>query len=177
MAGYLRLPPSCNDLIYKLSSDSTLEGKVTIFNLLRCLKNVKKSEEKSQPHEISDRINHVYSILLNSGSKVLEKKTEMIKHIFLSSIATNYSGNVLICNDKMKFIQRCDPTPHHVFCATKSYSCAETKNTIQNKSSIDKFRNELKKRIYAVEAEKQKTIDTRNPNLHSVQCGDLLRSD
>lgn len=172
---YLRFSPSCNDLINKLSSDSMLKRKVTFANLLSCLNNVKNSEEKSQPHEITDQISHVYRILLNSGSKVVRKKKAIINHIFLLSIAPDPSANVLTWLNQMNFNQSYAPTPYHVFCASKSYSCGETKN--KNRYSIDRFRNELKKRIHAVEAEKQKTIGARKLNLHSVQCGGLLQSD
>ncbi|AUX71989.1 hypothetical protein [Erwinia pyrifoliae] len=174
---YWRLSPSCHDLINKLSSDSTRKGKVTFSNLLSCLNNVKNSEEKSQPHEISDQISHVYRILLNSGSKVLEKKTVILKDIFLLSIASDPSANVLSWLDKMDCNQGHAPTQYLVLCASQSYSGAETKSTIQKKYSIDRFRNELKQRIHAVEAEKQKTIGTRRPNLHSVQCRSLLPLD
>ncbi|ATZ10923.1 hypothetical protein [Erwinia amylovora] len=174
---YSRLSPSCNDLIQKLNSDSTLKGKVTFSNLRSCLNNVENSEEKSQPHEISDQISHVYLILLNSGSKVLERKTGILKNIFLMSIAPEPSSDVLVWLDRMDCHQKDAATRHLMFCAGKSYSDTEIKITMQKKYSIDRFRNELKKRIQAAEAEKEKAFGPKRPNSHSVLCGSLLQLD
>lgn len=90
--------------VSRLCVESVIAGKVKKKSLIKCLKAVSNSVNNMRYGECNKSIDYLKEMLSSRGSKMMDKKLDLLDSIFLCSVKQNYNIDALQhCMIEMRF--------------------------------------------------------------------------